>query len=997
MSSTGFTFASRGEPSVKRGSRARLARIASLLALALVGFALSGAPPSWAGSTQTGTLRGRIVDSKGEALPGVVVLLRSVSLIRERALSTDVDGNYFAAGLPPGNYTVTAQMSGFLSLQVDAVVEIDQVTLLKPITLREGQIQETVAVVADQPIVDKTRTEGSVEISKDFTEKLPAARSYNSLLEFSPGVVDTGGQGNPNILGGTSNSNVYLVDGVSGRDPVTGTFGFNLNYDAIETVDVKLSGISAEYGQFQGGLTNLATKSGGNEFTGSVRDVVSAPSWTALYTGKSQNQFAEEIPGVYSRPKVPGRSPGDDNTTNRIGTTLGGPIVPDNAWFFLAWDSDRARASNPLGNPTGGPNGDGNFINVFEGESALGKVTWQANQNNRLQYQYSRDPADTSRCYGEIFFGGPCYDDFTVDLQGQGGFVWIANWNAVWGSSVVSDLKVARFKNHFDIRPLSPIPVQPGLPLSGTGEVSPAIETSTGSTFDANIFSSDPETRLRSQYEGSATMFFDTSAIGSHTLKVGADYQTQEQTGASTLQGNGLFFFAFANPVPPQGGGNPYDINNRSYLLWYDFSPVVDSGPVNKYYVLYAQDDWQLNDHLSFNLGLRYEKSVNENDVGEKIIDDTGFAPRLGVSWDLTGEGRDVVKATAARYLAGINLTTLSPFARNAGGQSSYDVYYNLDYGTPGTPNWALIAQVRPDPDTSTFAKGIKPQNIDELTLAYERRLTPTFAVGARGVYRKWDNIITTSYTYDYSNVVPRQITLIDNNPDAKRSYKGVILSAEKRLAHNWQLAGSYVYSKAEGNVTNEESFDLFGSYPGVPQTTRNRFGLLPWDTKHSFKTQAFYAVPLRGDRHGLSIGGVFEYTSGTPYARSNTASSVVVGPGADGIQDQPLGSPGASAPNDQTDTVLEFFEPRGSHRTPAFATVDLSLNYSYRLVKDLVFQARFEVFNATNQQAFDTAFATWDPTIGSDQGNNHLFGHPTAYSQFQTPRTFDVQFALIW
>ncbi len=987
---------------LRHGRRAPLAPVLSAaLAAAILCLATAAAR---AGSTQTGNLRGRVLDTGGAPLPGVVITLHSDALIRDRVTVTDTEGSFFAGALPPGKYTVSAQLTGFLSVQVDALVEIDQPTVLKPITLREGELQERIEVVADTPIVDKTRTEGAAVIQKEFTDKLPVGRSYLDLAEFAPGVSTVTDEDNPNILGGTSNSNVYLVDGVSGRDPVTGTFGFNLNYDAIETVDVKLSGISAEYGQFQGGLTNVATKSGGNEFTGSVRDVITAPSWTSLYSTKSQDEFRADadLDGDgnldYTRPAIAGRSPGDDNKTNRISTTFGGPVVPDNAWFFLAWDKDSDKQTAVLGNPNGGPFGDGTFADTFDGESALGKLTWQVTSNHRLQYQYSRDPADTTRCYGEIFFGGPCYDDYTVDFQGQGGFVWIGNWSAVWGPNVISDVKVARFKNAFDIKPLSPIPVQPGLPLSGTGEVSPAVELNTGSLFDANVFSPDPEDRLRSQYEGSVTMFFDTKSIGSHTIKIGADYQEQELVGDSALQGNGLFFFIHTNPVPPSGAANPYDINNRSYFLWYDFAPIGDGGPTNKYGVLYAQDDWQLNDHWAFNIGARFEKSINENDEGDRIIDDAGIAPRLGVSWDIGGQGQDVVKGTAARYLAGINLTTLTPFTRKAGGQSSYDIYLNLDYPNPGTPNWSLVGQVRPDPDTATFDDNLKPQAIDEYSLAYERRINPTFAMGIRAVDREWSDILTTSISYDYSTGLPRKITFISNNPDAERNWRGVILTADKRLSHGWQLQGSYVYGKSEGNVTTEQSFDLFGSYSDVPQTTQNRFGLLPWDIKHAGKLQAFWSVPIKSERHGLSLGGAYEFQGGTPYAKNNTVN-LVVGPGADGVQDLPLGSSGAGVTVDQTDAVLTYFEERGSRREPDLQSLDLSLNYQFRVGKELTFETRLEIFNVTNEQKPDTVSAAWidNPVSLTDQRTNYLFGAPTAYSQFQPPRSWRLQFALTW
>src|SRR5262245_28138582 len=147
----------------------RHAPLAALAAAAIAAAFLSLAvAPSLAGSTQTGNLRGRVLDTGGAPLPGVVVTMHSDALIRDRVTVTDVEGSFFAGALPPGKYTVSAQLTGFLSVQVDALVEIDQPTVLKPITLREGELTEQIEVVADTPIVDKTRTEGAAVIQKEF-------------------------------------------------------------------------------------------------------------------------------------------------------------------------------------------------------------------------------------------------------------------------------------------------------------------------------------------------------------------------------------------------------------------------------------------------------------------------------------------------------------------------------------------------------------------------------------------------------------------------------------------------------------------------------------------------------------------------------------------------------------------------------------------------------------------------------------------------------------
>lgn len=982
--------------------------VAALLVLPLL-FAVTTAP-AMAGSTQTGTIRGKVVDDKGQPVPGATILLRSEALIRERATVTDTEGNFFAPGLPTGKYQVLAQMAGYQTSAVITDVQVDKVTPVN-LTLKEGEIVETVTVTGGRPVVSKTSTDSAKVVDRKQTDNLPVGRSYQSLIQFAPGV--TGGS-NPNMLGGTSNSNVYLADGVSIRDPVTGTFGSNMIFDAIEAVDIKLTGVSAEYGQFQGGLTNMITKSGGNTFTGSLRDVISQPNWTKLSSVKTRDLFAPNraLPSgctgtdcwSYTRPTIQQYDGSASKTSNRIQTTLGGPIVTDSAWFFLAYDKNFSTGSGTSNSGTP-------WQSFFDGDYAFGKGTWQVSNDHRVQFTYSRDPARTTSNYALQFFGGP-WDPSDIDVQEQGGHLWVANWNAIWSPQIVTDVKVAQFQNSFSINPLAEPHTFDGQPrgrtagnviFDPTGPVAPAIDMNDSTVYDTNIFSSDPEVRKRSQYEGALTYFLDTKNAGTHTLKVGVDYAKQENVGSSIIQGNALFYFVGTANLE----NDPFNMANRGYRYYQDFALPSLAGPKNMVTTAYVQDDWQFNQNLAFNIGLRYEKNDNENDVGEKVISDSSFAPRLGVSWDVTGGGKHLVKGTYAQYKAGINLTTLSPFVRAAGGQSSYTQYYNPYWRTPSHAiQWVNIGSVTPDAAASSFAPNLKPQQINEWTVSYEYSFSPELGVSARYVDRKWDKIITVENYYQYDmtdpdNPTPLKRQFIFNNSDAKRSYKAIMLTAEKRFSRNWALYANYTHSKAEGNVTSDSGFDTFQNYANVPQTTLNRYGYLPWDVTHQAKVQGYYQVPLKSERQRLTVGGVINYASGAPYAKNNTAQ-IVVGPDAYGNQTCAIGTEiwgSEDCGSDQTDKVGVYYEKRGAHRTPSTKSLDLSVNYGYQFTKRVNFEARFDVFNVTNEQELIGVNTTWYPevTTASQSKTNYLFGFPTTNAQIQGARGYRFQVALTW
>lgn len=983
--------------------------IAAALLAALLACGMLATPVFAQTSELTGGLRGKVTSEDGSPLPGVTLVLSSRNLIRDQVLVSDGDGNFFSPSLAPGDYRVTMQLTGYVTTVVETQVVLGQTTVLN-LAMKAGEISEEITVTSAKPVVEKTETESAVVLDKKFTEKLPAGRTYQSLIQFAPGV--TGGA-NPNILGGTSNSNEYLVDGVSIRDPVTGTFGSNLNFDAIEVVDIKLTGVSAEYGQFQGGLTSVITKSGGNTFTGSLRDVITSGRWRDLREkDKIAKYFRDTNGDGVGNPPTDSYSPTDDTVDHSVEFTIGGPIVPDNAWFFLAYRRPDTQTSAQLGNATGGPLGDGRYSNFFFGDYSTGKVTWQVADQHRVLMQYTEDPAQTTRDYHILFFGSGAFDTQNVDNQSQGGYHWVANWAASWTSNFVTDLKASHFENGFAVGNLTPVlPPFPGQPLSGTGRVGFFVDTfGSGYSYDNSVFDPFPEERIRDQFELGATTFLDT-ALGTHTLKIGAEYQEQERLGASIIAGDAYFYGWMAqDPAGVGGCGNAcaYDIDNRSYSEWYDFAPATDAGPINEYGAIYINDDWQLNENWSFNLGIRYEQSINENDVGEKIIDQNDFAPRLGASWDVTGEGRHVVKATAGRYLAGINLTTLTSFVRAAGGQSSYDRYVNLDFEEPeydedtgellnsavtGIPNWALVAQIRPNTELAQFAPDLKVQYIDELTLGYEFGFSPTMGAKIKLIDRQWEEITTVQNFFQYpSGPVGELVTRIANNSNAERDYQAVQLQFDKRLSNNWELSANYVYSSSEGNVTSDSGFDTFGNYAGVPQATNNKEGPLPWDVEHAFKAQGYYVVPLKSTRHGVNLGGILNFASGNPYAR-NGNTIVVVGPGADGIQNFALGTPSQLCVDeddecpDQIIGVATFLEPRGSRIEPTTWTFDVNVGYDFNFTRDVRFEARFEVFNITNNQK----------PLAINAANSSSFGYATSLANIQAARSWRFNVALLW
>ncbi len=241
----------------------------------------------------TGTIEGQVTDQSGAALPGVTVELASPALQGAKTVSTAADGKYRFLSLNPGTYTVTATLTGFGKVQKKATVTLDAVSSVS-FQLSLSASAEVV-VTGEAPVVDTTTAESGLQINESVVQKLPVGRNYASAVLIQPGVSqdlsETQGRGvtggGLTIYGSTSVENQYLVDGVNTTNVVKGFEGKALSNEFIQEVQVKASGYEAEYGRAMGGIVNVITKSGGNEFHGDAFGYFNTTGLTADYKGTS--------------------------------------------------------------------------------------------------------------------------------------------------------------------------------------------------------------------------------------------------------------------------------------------------------------------------------------------------------------------------------------------------------------------------------------------------------------------------------------------------------------------------------------------------------------------------------------------------------------------------------------------------------------------------------------------------------------------------------------
>lgn len=284
-----------------------------------------------AAQEQRGTIQGQIKDSSGAALPGVNVTVKGSALPSGASSVSDGEGYYRFPGLPPGRYEVQADLAGFTSGKaVDVEVNLGQIKTID-LALSIGGVAETVQVSAESPLIDIKQNSAGANIAKEFIEKIPKGRDFTSIVTVAPGANFETKAGGISIDGASGAENVYVVDGINTTSIRTGQSAKGLLVDFVEEVQVKSSGYNAEFGGAMGGVINVITKSGSNNFHGDFGSYYSSNDLNGkvrptLRLNPTNTTIAEYI--TY---------PDDDLKRIEPGGTIGGPVLKNKAWFFAGY------------------------------------------------------------------------------------------------------------------------------------------------------------------------------------------------------------------------------------------------------------------------------------------------------------------------------------------------------------------------------------------------------------------------------------------------------------------------------------------------------------------------------------------------------------------------------------------------------------------------------------------------------------------------------------
>ena len=504
--------------------------------------------PVAAFSQTTGTVEGAVTDQSNAPLPGVTVELTSPNLQGTRTAVTSADGRYRFPSVPPGPYKVTAELAGFGKVEKRATVTLDATQTVN-LSLALSTTAE-VTVTGEAPLVDSTSTTQGSNYSAKVIDKLPVGRNYADVVFTQPGVQADFGetQGRSlaiSIYGSTSSENLFLIDGVNTTNVIKGFQGKDINSEFIQEVEVKTGGYQAEYGRNTGGVINVITKSGGNEFHGGVFGYYND-------TGMRADPEIVQTPDFSQQGDVDsaGGSPNfflSKQVRQEWGADLGGFVLKDKIWFFGAYD--RVQANNNV-EPIDGPRAYEEFPQAFVQNKYSGKLTFNLFQGTSIVGSVFSDAQQLNGALAQAGTIAPPNGPNPFSYNGRqdtGGPDYGARLNQLFGSFGILTFQYAQHKDRYNTKPQ-------GLDVPSVRDYTTSVDPSNGQidgvNFSAvggfgNVFG--PTLNNASKREAFAASF--TGYVGNHEIKIGGDYPGRLHVRNDLLHGRG----AGSHPPLPAG------------------------------------------------------------------------------------------------------------------------------------------------------------------------------------------------------------------------------------------------------------------------------------------------------------------------------------------------------------------------------------------------------------------------------------------------------------
>ena len=1068
---------------------------------ALILALLITATPASAQELTTGTLAGKVMDPTGRGIAGAVIIATSPFGTRTAETDANGSyilpfmrpAAYTVRAEAPGGFTTVIRNEVQIGLNRRASLDF---------TLEPGKTETiTVTGDAPLVDVRSTSTGTSIKYG-DFADAVPLGRSFTDTYAIAPGVVSglLTGQGNYSIGGASGLENVYLIDGVNVTNTGYGGIGaYNINYgslgtgvtsDFLDEVQIKTGGFEAEYGQALGGIINTIVKSGTNEFKGSVkwfaspsslqssRSLIALDSGTANTIHTSVNDFAFSVGGpivkdklfyfVAYNPVITTTRLEAQNLANpefaAASACLGGSqceSVFDEVASTNAFAAPFAQAFPSAGRELERKRTASNY--------AL-KFNWQVSPKHQLELSFFGDPADGKS--GPQRDNAPRFTDFSSGGGASeikfGSDNQALKWSAVFGPRFFMEAQIAHHDGTF--RETSALNAYSYTDRRNTLEFFRGATTYDPGSGPVAFTLSPVNTRLGgigfiSNQDDTNTQYSlkFTNVFGKHEMRYGVAYDDISYRDTATYTGPSFNVDVGGTPVATQGGGivdvrntagavsEAYDTANIFRVTRARLSPEAPATTATEK-SFFVQDTWSITPRWTVKAGVRLTEETIKGSgefsltLGGVTTDykpsqytfDGNMAPRLGVTWDVLGNGKSRLYANWGRYYERVpNDLAVRAFSNEVG------------ISRAEFSDRALTTQSGP-----TFVQGIQPSTVvdgtklpyeDELSGGFAFEVTPTSSFEVRAIYRTQGRALEDvqvnaieqiqNYYYGYSYGYPydpfggstgtpvstafpaaafgayelanpgtKNVPTGGNFPKPVRRYKALELVYTKRFSDNWSLYANYRFARLVGNYEglfrndngqSDPNITSLYDFPNSPlMSGQFAAGPLPADVSH-----VLHVYPSYTFNNKLRVGANFSWASGVPrtsmlahpiYQNSgeipgiNPTYAYWADPGTGQVLTKTKSLSSALSDPDAVSAIFLYdYDPvkRGNlGRTPDLVTLDLHGDYPVTFGKTKL-TLILDVFNA---------FKTQEPTLFDD--NIELIAGVTDPDflkplQYQSPR----------
>ncbi len=924
---------------------AGLGRLLPILALGV---------PVLAQGTQSGAMIGEVVDKKGLPVADADVRLTSPSLQGVRTARTDARGSFSARLLPPGEYTIEVAKTGFQTLTIKQRIylEVTEHPRLVISTVGSAVVEVVAAAPSSVPQADPGDMKSATNFTKAAIDALPVSRNPIDFAELAPGVIENVNKdkGGMQIRGAQGTGNLWLLDGQNYADNAYNGPRTQFVTDSVEETQVITGAVPAEYGSVEGGVINTITKSGGDEFTGQLRFDFKNLAWNAVQAHTDHSMLTVSQPNHNLVEKSLG---------------VGGYIVKEKLWFYVSAFKTSSSTTGALDGGQDTPNvSTAPYAKKYEDSRYSAKLTWTINPDNTLigalhHYTEKRDFFD--------YLGAGSLDTFSNrDIKSD---VYSLQWKAILGQDATLSTKIGQ--KTFNVK-VAPMVNTFATVFNRTDQYSYGQGLG-----DVN----DPGTE-RDQNTANIKFSYFLNAVGSHQFDLGFDYyqgSIKSLNPSTSIYTNGF-------------SGIRQNVNTITVDNW-DVSSQTGNGYQISLLALkpgklvtttngfYANDKWDLNKNLTFNLGFRYDTyDSKDTELGKKVASAGSFSPRLGVKYDPTGEGTWLTSLSWSR-LTGRPLEVFFERATYV----ENPVLNTYDWTGAGTP--VGIAQLMNPANYTANPSGVtdgtvnvkvdshlKPQTVDEIQLSGTRNIqTDAWGSGyvkVSYINKKWNNLVdvTSGNNGQVANPSPGGSPLFvqywHNADDAHRTYKSVEFETQWQKG-NAGVQGTVVWSKLEGNFDGEakstpgsgESIEFFTVQNGVRMydpSISHPDGFLNGHRPLRVRATGFY--DWKNPLGKLNIGLVYRFDSGQRYSISrNLTSFSALNPAIDGQADA-------------TGTATQYAPGgRGAGVNNSNAFFDIALQQDFNLFKlsdskPVAAWVKLNVTNLFNHQQVATIITGYKP-----------------------------------